>query len=224
MRHLIFCVVIGLAACGGGGGGGSTGGAVGPTNIVASSNTEAPGTAPNADIVLPAEVSNSPSTTSTATITTSAPSHLKYFGFYLVNTGIDDPTNSVVKTNYTDDVSFFTNLNQYSVYDPAQTIGKDLDAMVAACTKPFMSISAIFWYRTYSNAPSGNRYALYADWKARWAAFKLKNQAASNPSRIGAFYMLDEPLWNGVPFADVNAVSLTLKADYPAIPILMVEA
>ena len=136
---------------------------------------------------------------------------------------MDDPNDAVVKNNYTDEVSTFTNLNQYSVYFPAQTIGPDLDAMAAACTQPFMSISAIFWYRVDGNAPSGNRYALYPDWKARWTAFKSKNQAALKTSHVGALYLMDEPLWNGVPFAELDAVSQTLKADYPAIPILMVE-
>jgi hypothetical protein len=141
-----------------------------------------------------------------------------------VNTGIDDPTDGVAKTNYTDEVSYFTNLNQYAVYDPAQSVVADLDSMVSACTKPFMAISAIFWYRLDANAPSGNRYALYADWRVRWAAFKSKNQAALNTSRVGAFYLLDEPTWNGVSFADLDTISQALKADFPAIPILLVEA
>ena len=96
--------------------------------------------------------------------------------------------------------------------------------MVAACTKPFVAIASIFWYRIDANAPSGNRFELYADWRARWSAFKSKNQATLNTSRIGAFYLLDEPTWNGVSFADLDRVSQTLKTDYPSIPILLVEA
>ncbi len=153
-----------------------------------------------------------------------APEHLKYFGFYIVQVGFDDPTDSVTKRNYSDEVGSFTNLNQAAAYYPTQDLTADITAMTAACTQPFMSIGPLLWYRADGNAPGGTRLALYPDWKTRWATFKTTNLALLNAKNIGAFYMPDEPTWNGVPFAELDLVSRTIKADYPEIPILLVEA
>jgi hypothetical protein len=153
-----------------------------------------------------------------------APGHLKHFGFYLVNTGVPDPNDRVKKTNYTDEVSAFTNLNQYAVFYPTQPIAADLKSMVSACTKPFISVELLFWYRADSNAPSGNRYALHGDWRERWALFKSTNSASLSAANIGAFYIADEPVWNGIPFAELDAVTQLIKGDYPDISTFYVEA
>jgi chitodextrinase len=153
-----------------------------------------------------------------------APSHLKYFGFYLVNTGVDDPNDNVVKTNYTDEVGYWTNLNQSLAADPGRNISSDLISMNNECTKPFMACEGIFWHRVDGNAPSGNNYDLYPDWQARWNTFKATNSASLTSAKIGCFYIADEPIWNGIPFNELDAVSQTIKNDYPTIPIFYVEA
>jgi hypothetical protein len=157
-------------------------------------------------------------------VSDSAPGHLKHFGFYLVNTGVADPSDRVKKTNYTDEVSAFTNLNQYAVFYPTQPIAADLNSMVGACTKPFMSVEQLFWYRADESAPSGNRYALFSDWRERWATFKSTNSASLSAANIGAFYIADEPVWNGIPFAELDAVTKLIKGDYPDISTFYVEA
>ncbi len=155
---------------------------------------------------------------------TAAPAHLQHFGFYLVNVGVADPKDRIRKTNYTDEVRAFTNLNQYAVYYPTQPIAADLNAMVGACTKPFMAMESLFWYRADSNAPSGNRYALYGDWRQRWDAFKATNGTSLTVAKVGAFYIADEPVWNGIPFAELDAVTRQIKSDFADIPLFYVEA
>jgi chitodextrinase len=153
-----------------------------------------------------------------------APARLKYFGFYLVNTFVDDKYDGVAKTNYTDEVSSFTNLNQSLVFNPLQDISGDVNAMNAECTKPFMACEQIFWRRVDGNAPSGNNYDIYPDWQARWNTFKATNAVSLTPEKIGCFYIADEPLWNGIPNEELAAVSDVIKNDYPAIPIFYIEA
>jgi hypothetical protein len=154
----------------------------------------------------------------------SAPAHLKHYGFYLVNTGVADPNDRFKKTNYTDEVSAFTNLNQYAAFYPTQAVAADLQSMVGACTKPFMAVEQLFWYRADANAPSGNRYALFSDWRQRWASFKATNGASLTAANLGAFYIADEPVWNGIPFAELDVVTKQIKGDYPDIPTFYVEA
>jgi chitodextrinase len=160
----------------------------------------------------------------TTVVCQTAPARLKYFGFYLVNTFVDDKYDGVAKTNYTDEVSSFTNLNQSLVFSPAQDISGDVNAMNAECTKPFMACEQIFWRRVDGNAPSGNNYDMYPDWQARWNTFKATNAASLTPGKIGCFYVADEPLWNGIPNEELAAVTNLIKSDYPAIPIFYIEA
>lgn len=78
--------------------------------------------------------------------------------------------------------------------------------------------------------PSDNRIKMHTDYKTRWANFVL--QAKSQQGSISAFYPLDEPFWNGinhgVPESEMLAflelVGTTIKADFPTIPIVMIEA
>jgi chitodextrinase len=162
--------------------------------------------------------------TGNAVIAQTAPSHLKFVGFYLVNTGVDDPTDGIAKTNYTDEVGYWTNLNQSLAYSPSQNITPDVNSMNAQCTKPFMACEQIFWHRVDGNAPSGNNYDLYPDWQARWNTFKATNGGSLTATKIGCFYIADEPVWNGIPFNELDAVAQTIKNDYPTIPVFYVEA
>jgi chitodextrinase len=154
-----------------------------------------------------------------------APSHLKYFGFYLVNTGVDDKLDNVVKTNYIDEVGYWTNLNQSLAADPNRNISADLVSMNNECTKPFMAVEQIFWRRVGSMPnKSGNNYDRYPDWQARWNTFKTINAAYLKPSKIGCFYVCDEPLWNDIPSSELDEVTQTIKNDFPSIPTFYVEA
>ena len=163
--------------------------------------------------------------TSTVLYCQPAPAHLKYFGYYFVDVEYDDnPNDGITFNNYTPEVASFTNLNQMAAYFPAQNLVARINAMNAQCTKPFLAFQDVFYYQVDNNAPSGKHYVLYADYQARWNEFKAVNGSVLNAQKIGAFYMIDEPIWNNVSFADLNNVSQMMKADYPTIPILLIEA
>jgi Secretion system C-terminal sorting domain len=154
-----------------------------------------------------------------------APAHLKYFGYFIVDVEYDDnPDDGITFNNYTQEVASFTNLNQMAAYYPAQNLVARINAMNAQCTKPFLALQEVLYYQIDNNAPSGRHLVLYADYQDRWNQFKSINASVLNPSKIGAFYMVDEPKLNNVSFDDLNNVSQMIKVDYPNIPILLVEA
>lgn len=161
------------------------------------------------------------------TYSITAPSHLKYFGFYLVNTGIDDPNDAVAKTNYDDEVGYWTNMNQTVAWGTTQNISADVTSASNQCTKPFMSIEQLFWQLTANSggsSPSGRTFVMYPDWQARWNTFKSTNAASLTPEKIGCFYICDEPFWSGIPNDQLKAVCDLVKADFPNIPTFYIEA
>jgi hypothetical protein len=156
--------------------------------------------------------------------TTAAPAHLKYFGFFLVDTEVDDPTDGLPISNYLTEVDSFSNLAQMAVYFPTQDLQARINFMNTRCVKPFLSVQDIFFYRLDDNGPSGNHYVLYADYLTRWNAFKAVNASVLNATKLGCFYVSDEPFWNGISFAELNAACQLIKNDFPTIPLLLIEA
>jgi hypothetical protein len=63
---------------------------------------------------------------------------------------------------------------------------------------------------------------LHPDYRARWA--RLAEQVRSRIGRVGAFYLMDEPQWRGASPAEVATAARTIKATYPSVPVMMVEA
>jgi Secretion system C-terminal sorting domain len=159
-------------------------------------------------------------------LTNNAPAHLKYFGFYFIDVEYDDdPTDGIVINNYTNEVANFTNLAQMATYFPSQNLNARINAMNAQCVKPFVSLQEIFHSRVVdATTQSGFRYVLYSDFSTRWNNFKTTNATSLTAAKIGAFYLSDEPTFNGVSFAELNTISNLIKNDFPTIPILLVEA
>ena len=154
-----------------------------------------------------------------------APSRLKYFGYYLVDTYVDDPYDGVAKSDYTDEVSGFTNLNHIAVFSANENVVARVNSMKSQCMKPFLGLENIFFYVDGgTNSPSGRHFAMYSDYKNRWNTFKLTNSSVLNASKIGCFYMADEPTWNGITFEELNTVCQLVKNDFPAIPVFFIEA
>ena len=152
-----------------------------------------------------------------------APTHLKYFGFSLVDCGLDDPNDAPIKTNYIDEVSSFSNVMHMCVNDYTDTMVSRINASYDSCMKPFISLQNIFYFVADANAPSGSNYNLYPDFIDRWNTFKIINTAV-DVSKIEAFYVFDEPVWNGVTFQELDTVCALLKSDFPTTPLLIVEA
>ncbi len=153
-----------------------------------------------------------------------APSRLQYFGFYLVDTSFDDVYDGVKKTNYTDEVAGFTNLNQMAVFNPTDNMVSRIGLMSSNCTKPFLGLENIFWYEDGKQSNGNRQFKLYADFKARWNTFKSINSSVLTADKVGCFYMADEPLWNGIPYSELNAICKLVKTDFPKISIFYIEA
>lgn len=159
----------------------------------------------------------------TYTYAQTAPLHLKYFGFALVDCGLDDPNDAIVKNNYSADVAPFCNIMHMCVNSPLDTIVTRVDACNNLCMKPVISIQDIFYFIADTNAPSGKNYDLYPDFFNRWNIFKSVNTTL-NVSKVEALYVFDEPVWNGVSFQELDTVCKLIKNDLPTISLLIVEA
>lgn len=153
-----------------------------------------------------------------------APPHLKYFGYALVDMYWDDPHDISTITNYTAEVDSFSNVAQLGVFECTDTIISRVNLMNSLCVKPFLSIQSIFYYQVDTLAPSGDHFVIYPNYQARWNVFKSTNLSVLDASKVAAFYAADEPVWNGITFSDLDIVCQLIKADFPDIPIMVVEA
>ncbi len=158
------------------------------------------------------------------TINPSAPAHLQYFGHFFVDVGVDDPHDTINKTIFTDEVASSSNLAQMSAYYASEDLRARIKAMNDLCVKPFLSLQEVLFERLDKAAPSGTRFALVADYQTRWQTFKTTNAGSLEAGSIGAFYLMDEPVWNGVTFGDLELVAQMVKRDFPSVPTLIVEA
>lgn len=151
-----------------------------------------------------------------------ASTHLKHFGFTLVDVGWDDPHDDVVQTNYLDEVAPFSNLADQLVVGARQNIVRRTRAMNARGVRALLHISELFFQEVDQNAPSGHRYALRPDHAQRWATFRAVNAAVMSPAAVQALYLGEEPTWNGISYAELKAAA-DLIAATTTIPILVVE-
>jgi len=162
--------------------------------------------------------------TATLTFGQSAPPHLKYFGFAIVDCSLDDPNDAPVLANYITEVDTFSNIAQMCVETHTDTIINRVNLMNSLCVKPILSVSKVFIYLKDNNGPSGSNYDLYPNYQTRWDSFKLINASVLNASQVEMIYVCDEPTWNGVTYNELNTICATVKADYPNIPLIFVEA
>ena len=151
--------------------------------------------------------------------------HIQYFGFSLIDTFWDDPTDDPLHiTNYIDEVSSFTNIADILVVNPTDIIIDRLNMMNTQGVKAFIHLNAIFFEQNGTNAPSGTNYNLRSDYEARWDTFVSTNNLQNNTNQIQAMYLGEEPTWNGISFTELNAASNYIKSTLSEIPILIIEA
>lgn len=155
---------------------------------------------------------------------TTAPAHLRYYGMAVVDCLWDDPNDSQVKSNYLDEVADFSNVAQLCVFDFNDNIVGRTQAMNNLCVQPLLSIQSIFYELVDSLAPSGANHDLFPDFINRWNTFKAINASVLDTAHIASFYLVDEPVWNGISFAELDTVCALIKSDFPDIPISFVEA
>lgn len=153
-----------------------------------------------------------------------APSHLKYFGFAIIDCLYDDPLDDEPTTNYISEVESFSNIAQMCVYDYNSNITDRVTLMNNHCVLPIVHIQSIFYEFVDNSAPSGENHDLISDYESRWNTFKTANNLVLDSSKIAAFYIADEPFWNGLTYSDLEIVSNLIKADFPNIPTMLIEA
>jgi hypothetical protein len=156
--------------------------------------------------------------------TQTAPSHLKYFGFALVDYYIDDPNDTLFMDNYVMEVDSFTNIAQMYVNNYFDTIISRVQFMADHCVKPVIDISSVFYFLSDNQAPSGRNYDLHPDFETRWNTFSSNNVSVLDTNIVAALYMMDEPYWNGLDFNEFNQACSLVKLSYPTIPLMFIEA
>ncbi len=149
--------------------------------------------------------------------------HLRFFGFTLVDVGHDDPLDQVAKTNYLDEVAGFTNTADILVVKPENIVSR-MEAMKSLAVKPYVHVYPLFFEQTGSDGPSGSKYTLRKDYREQWSLFISRNSLKTRQKDLAAFYLGEEPTWNGISAGDLRAASDLIKATVPRVPILIVEA
>ncbi len=151
-------------------------------------------------------------------------SHIKFFGFVLVDTFWDDPSDNEPKTNYIDEVYSFSNIADLLVLNPSDNIVGRIDAIANLQMKSILHVSTIFFEQVGTAGQSGASYNLRNDYQERWDELVTTNQLLSNQTKIQAFYVGEEPTWNDISFSELKAATDYIKAAFPTIPILIIEA
>lgn len=151
-------------------------------------------------------------------------SHIEHFGFTLIDTYWDDPTDSEIKNNYADEIYTFSNLADILVVNPTDNLTQRTQTFADFELKSLLHLNELFFELIDSNSPSGSNYDLRHDYEKRWNEFKIINQSIINTIYVGAFYIGEEPTWNGISFTELNKIAVLIKADYPMIPIMIIEA
>jgi len=150
--------------------------------------------------------------------------HLAYFGFSLVDVGWDDPSDAVPKTDYSDEVAAFSNIADVLVVSPTQSIVPKLQRLSSQKLKAVLHVSDVFFTHAGTGGPSGARYTLRPDYRARWRDFVNTNDLTVNHAMVQAFYVGEEPTWNGITYAELAAATDLIKATVPQVPVLVIEA
>lgn len=150
--------------------------------------------------------------------------HLKYFGFTLIDVGWDDPLDSEVKTNYLDEVADFSNIADILIVQPTDNIISNLNLMKSNNIKAILHLSELFYEQTTGQSNSGDKYSLRSDYKLRWDTFVQTNDLNTHKDKIQAFYIGEEPTWNGISFNELESATDYAKETISEIPVLIIEA
>ncbi len=150
--------------------------------------------------------------------------HIQFFGFTLVDTDWDDPTDNEVKTNYIDEVFEFSNVADILVVNPTDNIIDRMEAMDNLQMKSILHISELFFEQVGTGGQSGAEYDLRADYEDRWNTFVVTNQLQINKNRIQSFYLGEEPTWNAISFTALKTAADYIKTTITTVPIMIIEA
>lgn len=153
-----------------------------------------------------------------------APDHLQFFGFALVDVFWDDPSDRALVSNYIEEVAPFCNIADMLVVEPSDNIVDRLSFFSASNVKAIIHLNFLLFEQVGNDAPSGANFDLRKDFRQRWDGFVAVNDLANRADEIQAFYIGEEPTWNGISFEELQAASNYVKASMPGVKILVVEA
>ena len=163
-------------------------------------------------------------TSSDTHLTNARNDQLRYFGFALVDCGIDDPFDGSARTSYVTEVAPFSNAGHMCASGPADVIVDRLKVMSDHEMKAVLSVQEVLFLRTQAGLPGHQKYDLHPEFRERWQTFVAANDLAANHSSILAFYVFDEPVWNDVSYAELKTAADLVKESFPSIPTLIMEA
>ncbi|MEY8848583.1 hypothetical protein AB9K26_07195 [Psychroserpens sp. XS_ASV72] len=150
--------------------------------------------------------------------------HIEYFGFTIVDTFWDDPTDSETKTNYADEIHNFSNIADILVINPNDNIVQRTQTFADLNLKSILHLNELFFELVDNNSPSESNYDLRSDYQERWNEFKTINKSILNANFTGAFYIGEEPTWNGISYLELDSVAQLLQEEFPNIPTMIIEA
>lgn len=150
--------------------------------------------------------------------------HIKHFGFTLIDTYWDDPTDTEVKTNYIDEVAEFSNIADILVVNPTDNIIERMTIMNDLQVKSILHLNDLFFEQVGTSSPSGVEYDLRSNYQERWNEFINLNQLQSNQGLIQCFYIGEEPTWNGINYDELKSATDFVKSTLPNVLIMIVEA
>lgn len=138
-------------------------------------------------------------------------SSLRYFGYFAARL-------TAASGNHLPEVTGRSNLNWIQISDPDRYASEVLDS----CSPHGCIVSTGNEFFRNCDSTHDPDCELYPDYAARWARFAAA--VRSRISKVGAFYLLDEPQWRGATPAQLETAAQTIKQTFPGVPVMMVEA
>lgn len=149
---------------------------------------------------------------------------LQHFGFVGVSCMVDDPHDDVGPRSYVDEVADFTNIAHLCPLD--LDITAQANEIADAGGRAFIDLTLILFEAVPGQAPvgTGSQLRLRADADTLFGAFVEANETVLDAEHVAAFYLIDEPIWNGTPPEEVATAAALVDDAFPEIPITVIEA
>lgn len=142
--------------------------------------------------------------------------NIEFFGFALVNTYVDDITDKVAVTDYTEEIKEFTNIVDILVIEANQDIRPTIEY-----NNQLGLMTLVHCFELFYEQEESDMYVLRNDYKERYQVFYEINELSLNPVIL---YIGEEPLHNGVTNEDIAYVSDYIKSVDTNIKTMVIEA
>lgn len=137
---------------------------------------------------------------------------------------VDDPHDEAGPRNYVDEVAGFTNIAHLCPLD--LDITAQAEEIVDGGSRAFVDLTLLLFEAVPGEAPvgSGSQLRLRADATTLFEAFVEASNPVLDGEHVAAFYLIDEPIWNGTPPQEVATAAALVDDAFPEIPITVIEA